>query len=362
MNHKILISLTACFVLSLVPGLSVASVAGNESETNTEAEQYYKKAYELRRATDYDSAIAEYEKVKSLSPNSKIAQNAQYWMGQSYFKARQLDAALSAFQELLDKYPASPIIPSTKQMIEHVQQAKKNRALFEAVKKADVEQVKLLIAEGADVNIAEDDTLVTPLLAAADEGHADVVRVLLENGAKVDAADSRGVRAIHHAIWNDHEEILSTLISHGADLNGQDKSGYAMLHSAAAYGYMEAATLLISKGADINITDNVGRTPIELAMKGNHTKIVELLSSKGASIPPLHLALFYKDEAKARDLIEARANVNEKTSYGSTPLYWACQACLAEIVKLLIEKGADVNIQGDLRQNEGESIHTYHGG
>jgi predicted Zn-dependent protease len=139
----------------------------------------------------------------SLSPKSKIAQDAQYWIGQSHFEARQFDAALSAFQKLLDEHPTSTIIPSTKKMIERVQQAKKNRALFEAVKKADVEQAKLLIAEGADVdakwgdthttekeNIADD----TPLYYAVDSNNMDLVKLLIEAGADVSKAACRSRR------------------------------------------------------------------------------------------------------------------------------------------------------------------------
>ncbi len=125
MNNKRLISLTVCLILATVPGISSLILADIASETDTKAQQHFEKANELRKLADYDAAIAEYKKVISLSPNSRIAQDAQYWIGQSYFGARQFDAALSAFQKLLDEYPASTIIPSTKLMIERVQQAKR---------------------------------------------------------------------------------------------------------------------------------------------------------------------------------------------------------------------------------------------
>ena len=174
MNNKRLIALTISWILVVVPGLCVLSFADAESGTNTEAQQHFERANELRKLADHDGAITEYEKVISLSPNSKIAQDAQYWIGQSYFGAGQFDAALSAFQKLLDEYPTSTIIPSTKSMIERVQQAKKNKLLFEAVKKGDIEQVKLLISKGADVNV-HGKKGGTPLHSAAWKGHKDVV-------------------------------------------------------------------------------------------------------------------------------------------------------------------------------------------
>ena len=152
MDRKILLSLTMCWILAIVPGLCVLSFADNKSETNSEAEQHFQKANELHILAAYDAAIAEYQTVINLSPNSRIAQNAQYWIGQLYFESKRFDVALSAFQKLIDEYPASRTIPATNLMIERVQQAKKDKSLFEAVKKGDIEQVKLLIAEGANVD------------------------------------------------------------------------------------------------------------------------------------------------------------------------------------------------------------------
>jgi len=260
MNRKRLISQTVRSVLSVVLGLSALSFAGNESETNTEAEQHYEKAYELRKAADYDKAIAEYEKVMSLSPDSKIAQNAQYWIGQSYFESKQFDAALSAFQGLLDKYPASSIAPSTRQMIERVQQAKKNRALFEASKKADVEQVRSLIAQGADVdaewgsvfNKSEGDPLLlkkhglndsTPLWHAVDSNNIEVVKLIVEADPNVNAGYWP---PLCQAVDVNNTAIAEYLIDHGATLNYPGEWG--PLHEASTFS-IKMVKLLLERGS-----------------------------------------------------------------------------------------------------------------
>jgi TolA-binding protein len=138
-----------------VTGLCVLAFADTESGTHTEAEQHFEKANELRKLADYDAAIAEYQKVIRLSPNSRIAQDAQYWIGQSCFRAGRFDEALSAFQKLLDEYPASAIIPSAKLMMERARQAKKSKSLFEAAVDGDIEQVKLLLTNGISVDIKD---------------------------------------------------------------------------------------------------------------------------------------------------------------------------------------------------------------
>ena len=140
MDRKRLLSLTICWTLAIVPGLCVLSFGDNKSETNPEAEQHFQKANELHILADYDGAIAEYQTVISLLPNSKIAQNAQYWIGQLYFESKRFDAALSAFKKLLDEYPESKTIPATNLMIEQVQQAKKNKSLCESIKKGEKRQ------------------------------------------------------------------------------------------------------------------------------------------------------------------------------------------------------------------------------
>ncbi len=201
MNNRRLIALTISLILGVVPGLCVLSFANDEPGTNTEAEQHFEKANELRKAADYAAAITEYKKVISLSVNSKIAQNAQYWIGQSHFGAGQFDAALAAFQKLLDEYPASVVDPSIKQMIERVQQAKENKRLFEAVLKGDIDQVKLNLSLGADVN----------------------------------AKDKYGA-ALHRAASKGHTEIARLLIAHGADVNSKGEMGWTPLHFAALRG------------------------------------------------------------------------------------------------------------------------------
>ena len=120
------VSVTICLILVIVLGISGLTSADITSETSKEAEPHFEKANELLKRVDYEAAIAEYKKVINLWPKRKIAQDAQYWIGQSHFRAGQFDAAQSAFAKLIEQYPTSAIVPVTKLMVERVQQAKKN--------------------------------------------------------------------------------------------------------------------------------------------------------------------------------------------------------------------------------------------
>ena len=60
---------------------------------------------------EYKKSIAAFEAFLSSYPQSKYADNAQYWLGESYYVTRNYDIALTAFQDLLDQYPNSPKAP-----------------------------------------------------------------------------------------------------------------------------------------------------------------------------------------------------------------------------------------------------------
>jgi ankyrin repeat protein len=349
MNRKRFILFTICWILVVVPGICILSFA---EVTNTEAEQHFEKANELRKVADYDAAIAEFEKAISLSPNSRIAQDAQYWIGQSYFEAGQFEAALSAFQKLVDEYPTSTIIPSTELMIERVQEAKNTKSLFEAAEKGDVEQVKRLIANGANVNVTADAHPVkwTPLIAAASEGHAQVVKVLLENGAEVNATDSYGFTPLYYALWtdgNDSEETVRALIAGGADVNKRSPSdkGYSPLMFAIWIheGREGNVKALLDAGADVGVEDNDGLTSLYWAAFSSTRDVLDLVLSKGDNPNTIHLAACKGDLDRVKTLIGGGTDVNIKDEFGCTPLHWAALAESPEVARFLIDKGADVN-------------------
>ena len=169
-----LISLTACLLLAIV----AETVAGEElvSATDATAEQHFAKANELLKHMDYEAAIAEYRKVANISSNTIIAQNAQYWIGQSQFKAGQLSAAQTTFAKLIETHPTSAIIPVTKLMVGRVEQAKKT------------EEKRMAISSAADKGyIIDPDTGVRYAKTVALTGENDVIEhTTSPNGTKRD--------------------------------------------------------------------------------------------------------------------------------------------------------------------------------
>ena len=71
----------------------------------------YDKAFQALKELRYADAAEEFEAFTARYPNSEYADNAQYWLGESYYVTRNYDLALSSFQKLMDRYPDSPKVP-----------------------------------------------------------------------------------------------------------------------------------------------------------------------------------------------------------------------------------------------------------
>jgi ankyrin repeat protein len=320
MNHKRLITSKKYWILIIAVGLCVSSFANNTSGTDTEAEQHFEKANELRKFANYDAAIAEYEKTISLSPNSRIAQDAQYWIGQTYFEAGQFDAALSSFRNLLEKYTTSKLVPSTKEMIERAEKAKDANLFLKAIKNGDIERIKKLISQGADVN-AKDNRGMTPLHKAAYYGQRQVAKVLIDKGANVNETDTAGQTPLHIAANFGWKFVPELLLANGASISARDIAGNTPLHAAAdcadGNGNKDLIELLIAKGADVNARNEAGQMPLHFAAKRGYRERIDLLIAKGAIIS--------KDDDNL--------------------LGYACRDGRKDLVELLIQKGADLNAE-----------------
>ena len=381
MNNIKIISLTICTTLVFVAGLSVISYASNESGTNAEAEGYFEKANELRKVSDYEAAIAEYNKIIITLPKSRIAQDAQYWIAQSYFEMGQLDVSLSAFKKILDEYPDSAIVPSTKLMIERIQQANRNKSLFEAAKGDDIEQVKkliseganvnarddrlrnplhyaagagneeiarLLIAEGADVNASIGDEPWTPLCDAAERGRAKVVKLLLEKGAKIDVGDSYGYTPLYYAIWSKNIESVKMLIAAGADVNKRvnEDDEYNAFFEAVWMNNPDLIKIFINAGANVNYKAD-GETPVYFAITQSDPNVARVFIGTPIDIPVLQKAAFEGNMDKVKELVESGKDINTKDETGRTAAYWALSAGQKDVFEYLLNNGAEITIQAN---------------
>jgi ankyrin repeat protein len=160
-----------------------------------------------------------------------------------------------------------------------------------------------------------------------DEPNLNLVRDLIVLGANLDwqiAGDilEEGWTPLYWAIKYGRIEIVQMLIDAGADVNAKDDSDSTPLYVAAEFGKTEIARMLIGAGVDVNMKNVIGSTPLHEAAHNGRVKIAHML-------------------------IDAGANVNVQDGDGETPLHLAANNGSVEIAKMLIDAGADETILND---------------
>ena len=211
------------------------------------------------------------------------------------------------------------------------------------------EVVKLLLEKGADVN-AQGGYYGNALQAASWRGHEAIVKLLLDKGANINAQGGYYGNALYAASGKGYEAIVKLLLDKGADVNAQDEYSNA-LHVASDKGHEAVVRLLLDKGADTKVQD--GYNALYTASSRGREAIVKLLLDKGADVNAqgrfyrntLYAASSRGHEAIVKLLLDKGADVNARGGFYGNALYTASSGGHETIVKLLLDKGADVNAQ-----------------
>jgi ankyrin repeat protein len=115
---------------------------------------------------------------------------------------------------------------------------------------------------------------------AAKHGEIAKVRKLLEEGVNVDAVDSRfHATALMWAAHEGHADIVQLLLDNGADIDARQELGRTALWYSAQQDRLGAARLLVAAGADIGLAANDGTTPHDIAVERGHRDVVDLLAN-----------------------------------------------------------------------------------
>lgn len=249
--------------------------------------------------------------------------------------------------------------------------------------------VDLLVAAGADVEGGAFGKLISTPLMSAVGWSRDMMDLLIQQGARVDAVSDCGRTvliqgAFEHSPDPSYAENLSWILARGARsiIDVQDADGNSALSWAAAYSDEEALRVLLTAGASVDLANDKGERPLLRACRMNKDAQAQALVEAGAytenadkeGCTPLMIASGKRSallsallangadpSARARDgqtslhraciagiienaeaLLQAGAEVDARDATGVTPLMVAAKSSGFEMVRLLIEKGADV--------------------
>ena len=223
--------------------------------------------------------------------------------------------------------------------------------LIKACRKGELNIVKKMLKQGVSPNVLVESCGSKPLTAAVRGGHANIVRFLLDAGADPNLQDTwvsmpPNGTPLENAAERGHLEIVKLLVERGADVNKKGCS--TPLRGACAYGRADVVRDLLSKGARWEpeyLLAAVATGSVETVMA-----LVEAGCDVNYRTPdgetPLHFAAVQKSPAMAEALIRLGAKVNVRCKrWKETPLHRAASRGRLEVVRVLLEAGADPTIK-----------------
>lgn len=235
-------------------------------------------------------------------------------------------------------------------------------AILWAAKYGQESTAEMALQAGVDINLPQDSSGTLPLVEATRIGNANLVRLFLKKGADPNVLHGRAGTVLHTAAARWDMATATALLEHGANPNAQRfDNGETPLHTAINSGAImtggptEMIELLLNHGADIAGTDFVGATPLHCAAAcGNIAAIHTLLnygadaliSTRGRHIDtPLLSAIRSRNEDAAKLLIDKGADIEVGNHRYRSPFSYAAHYGCPEVARVLLEKG--VNIAND---------------
>ena len=217
-----------------------------------------------------------------------------------------------------------------------------------------IEIIELLINAGADVNAQNEESATALIEASYIHNNLEVIRLLINAGANVNAQDYDGNTPVIIASKRGNLGLLGLLINADANVNAQDYDGNTPVIIASKMGNIELLDLLINAGADPNIQNNYSDTALTNAIIINNTEMVKLLLKSGAdpniknedkNTAPLIKAIIMNNTEIVKLLLKSGADSNIKNKDKNTALILASRYNRIENVRLLLKGGANPNIK-----------------
>ena len=238
-------------------------------------------------------------------------------------------------------------------------------ALMEAVRTDNIEMAKLLINNNSDINIKNKDGK-NMIMIACENGNEEMFNLLVENNADINTKSSWGASALIYASEKGNINIMQYLIDNGIDVNGKadDNGDTPLLWAVTGQNPYEASKLLIENGANVNATNYGGVAPATI-LAASTPKVVKLLKDNGADLdtkfldyyPPIAIAAGAGNLEIVKALVENGADVNYyPNDINYTAIFHAIDQHNYEVAEYLFKNGVDLNIKMKPDNDYGRSI------
>lgn len=169
-------------------------------------------------------------------------------------------------------------------------------ALIQAACLKETGVARKLLVDGENVNTVNlQSNEETALHISAQKGNLEMIKMLLEFHANIEARNSFQNTPLHEAVWYNNEDCVKFLLDEGADINARDKYENSPLHKAALNGSSNAAEILVNRGASIDAVEWRGKTPLHFCVEDSRmplagrsetgrVDVTKLLIEKGGNI------------------------------------------------------------------------------
>ncbi|XP_030853851.1 histone-lysine N-methyltransferase EHMT2 isoform X2 [Strongylocentrotus purpuratus] len=233
--------------------------------------------------------------------------------------------------------------------------------LYMSSSNGEMEKVLQMLSEGFDPNYRfPAHNLETPLHGAASKGHLDILCLLLQSGANIDAVDANLATPVHAAADSSNLSCVQYLVTCGANVNHKDDEGSTVLHISTKSGNMDMLGYLLTLNKiDLNLQDNGGWTPVIWGADYKNAVSVRYLLEHGADPfvrdKEQNIGLHWASYSGCQDVMEVFLNNNKDNTdhlnalnvHGDTPLHISARENHYGCAMQLLVRHADVTIKNN---------------
>lgn len=213
--------------------------------------------------------------------------------------------------------------------------------LLDAVRSGDQQAVRSLLEQHADVTATQTDG-TTPLAWAVHQDDLEIADLLIRAGSTVNAANDYGITPLSLACVNRSTAMVEKLLQAAANPNISDPTGETPLMACARTGNVDAVKLMIAHGADVNLKETQReQTALMMAVAEKHAEVVRALVDSGADVNARSRISTLDPPVRSPTYFP---DVHFPTTTGGfTPLLFAAQQGDIESARILLEAGANVD-------------------